>query len=164
MSDSMTHVAQRDIPRWLELPIKSTSAALILGALFFAFPKAALSQEKYCPESISVDQKIEKAPEGWTVGRDEFPSTLAGITFNSGPPAEKASLKYDRWTKRNGLAYGVWHFQPNSPHRIWLGCRYSFTRVVLVKQLPAETSECTVTYDPKVAVSGDPEIRNIACH
>jgi hypothetical protein len=36
--------------------------------------------------------------------------------------------------------------------------------VVLAKQLPAETSECTVTYDPKVTISGSPEIRKIDCH
>jgi hypothetical protein len=140
------------------------SAALILGQLFFACLQLAAAQETYCPTFISVDQTIEKVPEGWTARQDESASALAGITFYSGPPEEKASLVYDRWTKHNGFAYGVWHFQPKSSHRIWLSCSYSFTRVVLVKQLPAETSECTVTYDPKVSVSGSPEIRKITCH
>jgi hypothetical protein len=139
------------------------SVALILGALFFACPEFAFSQEKYCPEFISVAQTSENVPEGWMARQDESASTLAGITFYSGPPEEKASLVYDQWTRRNGLAFGVWHF-PKSSHRIWLSCRYSFTRVVLVKQLPAETSECTITYDPKVSVSGLPEIRKITCH
>jgi hypothetical protein len=146
-----------------KLHVKWISAALILGALFFTFSEPA-SAQAYCPESISVEQSIAKIPQGWTVGQDEAASTLAGVTFYSGPPEEKASLVYDQWTKQNGLAYGVWHFQPKSSHGIWLRCRYSSTRMVLVKQLPAETSECTVTYDPKVSVSGSPEIRKIDCH
>jgi hypothetical protein len=140
------------------------SAAVILGALFFAGPEPASAQGTYCPESISVDQTVAKVPQGWTVGRDEAASTLAGISFYSGPPEEKASLVYDEWTKRNGLAYGVWRFQPKSAHPIWVSCFYSSTRIILSKQLPAETSECTVTYDPKVTISGSPEIRKIDCH
>jgi hypothetical protein len=144
--------------------VKWISAALIVGSLFFASPEPASAQETYCPESISVEQTVAKIPEGWTVRQDEAASTLEGITFYSGPPEEKASLVYDQWTKRNGLAYGVWHFQPKSSHPIWLSCRYSSTRVLLAKQLPAETSECIVTYDPKATVSGSLEIRKIDCH
>ena len=150
--------------QWTRFHAKWISAALILGSLFFACLKPASAQETYCPESISVEQTVAKIPEGWTVRQDEAASTLEGITFYSGPPEEKASLVYDQRTKRNGLAYGVWHFQPKSSHPIWLSCRYSSTRVLLAKQLPAETSECTVTYDPKVTVSGSLEIRKIDCH
>lgn len=149
--------------RLLRVHVPWVSVALILGAALLACPEFASSQEKYCPESISVAQTIENVSEGWTARQDESASILAGVTFYSGPPEEKSSLVYDQWTRRNGLAYGVWHF-PKSSHRIWLSCRYSFTRVVLVKQLPAETSECTVTYDPRVSVSGLPEIRKMACH
>jgi hypothetical protein len=152
----MMHLILRDRAQWM-------SVALILAALFFACPEFASSQGTYCPNLISVAQTSVNVPEGWTARQDESASTLAGITFYSGPPEEKASLVYDQWASRNGLAYGVWHF-PKSSHRIWLSCRYSYTRVVLVKQLPTETSECTVTYDPKVSVSGSPEIRKITCH
>ena len=147
-----------------KLRVKWMSAALILGGLFFACPESASAQGTYCPENISVDQTVAKVPEGWTVGQDDVASMLSGVTFYSGPPEEKASLVYDQWTKRDGLAYGIWRFQPKSSHAIWLSCRYSSTRVVLTKQLPAETSECTVTYDPKVMISGSPEIRKIDCH
>jgi len=144
--------------------VKWISAALIVGLRFFACPEPASAQEIYCPESISVEQTVATIPEGWTVRQDEAASTLEGITFYSGPPEEKASLVYDQWTKRNGLTYGVWHFQSRASHPTWLSCRYTFTRVVLAKQLSADTSECTVTYDPKVTISGSPEIRKIDCH
>jgi hypothetical protein len=149
--------------RRLQDHVQWMSVAVILGALLFACPEFASSQETYCPKSISVVQTSENVPQGWTARLDDSPSTLAGITFYSGPPEEEASLAYDQWTKRNGLAYGVWRF-PKSSHRIWLSCHYSFTRIVLGKQLPVETSECTVIYDPKVSVSGLPEIQKITCH
>ena len=140
------------------------TAALVLGSLIFTRPELVVAQEILCPESISVRQTIEKVPEGWTAGQDEVPSTLVGITFFSGPPAERAPLVYDKWTKRNGMAYAVWHFPGKLSSRIWLSCRYSLTRVVLVKQLSVGTSECAVTYDPKELVAGEPKIREITCH
>ena len=139
-------------------------ASVILGSLTFVCPKLVFTQATFCPQSISVNQTIDKVPEGWTAGQDKLPSALAGVTFFSGPLEEGAGLVYDKWTKRNGMAYGVWHFQRGSSHRIWLSCRYSFTHVVLAKQLPADTSECIVTYDTKESVSGEPKIRKIACH
>jgi hypothetical protein len=160
-----SHCARHDTSRWIEIRVGWMSAALILGAVFLACPELASAQETCCPKSISADQTIEKVPEAWTAEQDEFVSSLVGIAFYSGPPEEKAMLAYDRWTKRNGLEYGIWHFQPKSSHRIWLSCRYSYARVVLVRQLPAEASECIVTYDPKVSVSGcSPGVRKIACH
>jgi hypothetical protein len=157
----MTDITSR---RSYSVDVKSMSISLILAALIFVGIGSASAQETYCPASISVDQTVAKVPQGWTVGLDEATSTLAGVTFYSGPPEEKASLVYDQWTKRDGLAYGIWRFQPKSSHAIWLSCRYSSTRVILTKQLPTETSECTVTYDPKVMISGSPEIRKIDCH
>ena len=155
-------------PRELVFPVQLKSAwitaALILGSFVFVRPQPGFAQTTYCPESVFVNQAIDKIPEGWTPGQEDVPSALAGIAFFSGPPEEKAALVYNRWTKRSGLAYAVWHFQPKSSHRIWLTCRYSFTRVVLTKQLPASTSECTVTYDLNVSVSGEPTIRKMVCH
>jgi len=88
---------------------------------------------------------------------------LAGVTFFSGPPEEKASLVYDNWKKRDGLAYAVWNFH-DSTHRIWLSCRYANTDVVLTKELPEKISQCNVIYNPKTQVAGLPEIRNMTCH
>ena len=144
------------------------SSRLILITLFILAALVAAcsanAQDAYCPQSISVKQTAEKVPAGWTAGQEKTPNNLAGITFYDGPPEQEASLVYDKWTKRNGLAYGVWSFTPNSAPGIWLSCRYAATNVVLSKRLPASTSGCTVTYNPKVTVDGYPEIQKIACH
>jgi hypothetical protein len=133
-------------------------------ALVFISACAVYAQDAYCPQSVSVKQAVDAVPDGWTAGQDKSPIQLAGITFYDGPPEQEASLAYDSWTKRNGLAYAVWTFTPNSGQGTWLSCRYSGTNVVLSKKLPASTSKCTVSYDPKVTVAGNPEIKKIACH
>src|SRR5215471_2213999 len=135
---------------------RSFAVAFVFVSLVVAWSRPANAQEGYCPASITVKQTIEKVPEGWTAGEDKTPHILAGITFYDGPPEQEASLVYDSWSKRNGLAYGVWHFTPNSPTGTWLSCRYSSTSVILSKRLPAATSECTVTYNPKETVDGLP--------
>ncbi len=137
---------------------------LSLALLMFAFPNPAPAQEDYCPASISVKQAAGKVPDGWTASQDDMPNQWEGVTFYSGPPSEKASLVYDRWTKRNGTEVGTWQLDPKSPDRIWLSCRYSYTNVVLSRQLPADTSECTVTYKARTSPTESLEIQKIACH
>jgi len=155
-----TGVSNPSHPRRIAYP--ALPAALSLCALVgWAVPQFA--QELSCPESISVKQNIEKIPEGWSARPGDSPNLLEGVTFFSGPPEEQASLAYDNWTRRKGLAYAGWHF-PKSMPRIWLSCRYSSTSLVLARQLAAETSQCTVTYDPTVQVAGSPSIRKIDCH
>ena len=136
---------------------------LCFAVLVFIGPARSLGQENYCPKSISVKEIIDKAPDGWTVAQDkQAKNVLAAITFYDGPPEQEASLVYDKWIKHNSSAEGIWQFDPSSS--IWISCRYASTSIVLQKQLPAKTSECTVTYDPKTTIDGDPEIQKIACH
>lgn len=142
----------------------SWAVTLILVSLVIVLSGLAKAQEGYCPATISVKQTIEKTPDGWTAGEDKTPHNLSGITFFDGPPEQEASLVYDNMTKRGGLEYGVWHFTPNSSPGSWLSCRYSSTSVTLSKRLPAATSECTVTYNPKETVDGLPAVQKISCH
>jgi len=139
-----------------------TSLSII--AIVLCVAAFASAQEADCPKAIKVHQTIDATPQGWTADTDGSDHILAGVTFFSGPPEEKASLVYDNWKKRDGLAYAVWNFQPDSTHRIWLSCRYANTDVVLTKELPEKISQCNVTYNPKTQVAGLPEIRNMTCH
>jgi hypothetical protein len=133
-------------------------------ALVLISASALQAQDAYCPPSVSVKQAVDAVPDGWFAGQDKSPLQLSALTFFDGPPVEEASLAYDSWTKHNGLAHGVWHFTPNTMRGTWLSCHYSGTNVVLNKKLPPSTSECTVTYDPKVTIAGNPEIKKIDCH
>jgi hypothetical protein len=107
-------------------------------------------------------------PTGWTVGRADVPTNLAGVTFYSGPPEERASLIYDSRVTRSGLLYATWKFAgavsgAKDAHAIWLSCNYMSTNVVLSRSIAAEIRECTVTYDPKATVAGMAGVRGIVC-
>jgi hypothetical protein len=126
------------------------------------------AQSLTCPASIVTKQEAQSAPTGWTVGRADVPTNLAGITFYSGPPEERASLIYDSRVTRGGLLYATWKFAgaasggKDAP-AIWLSCNYMSTNVVMSRRIAAGIRECTVTYDPKATVAGMPAVRGIVC-
>jgi hypothetical protein len=136
---------------------------LALAILTWPWPRAAAAAEVHCPDSVAVKQSLETTPDGWTASHSEAVARLSGITFFDGPPEEKASLVYDSWVKRGGLAYGVWRFPAKGSRSIWLSCSYASTNIVLSKPLAAGVTECTVTYSRNVQVAGMPEVKKIDC-
>ncbi len=137
--------------------------AIIWCSMAFATATLAVAKDDYCPASVTAKREIQNAPVGRVVSHSNMPSALAGITLYNGPPRENVSLVYDKWSRRNGLAYAVWKFSAAPKERIWLRCLYANTTIALDKELPEGTSQCKVTYDPKVSVAGSPEVKNIVC-
>ncbi len=85
------------------------------------------------------------------------------VTFFSGPPAEKASLVYDKKSKVKGGWVGTWDF-PKDERGYWIQCSYEGTRAELSRRLPDSVSVCRVTYDQgSHFASGLPVIRKIEC-
>lgn len=118
------------------------------------------ASEQYCPATVLVEQKIQQFPAGWRALNNKLPNRLSAITFYDGPPEQNASLVNDASNKLN--MEDTWHFQPGS-EGIWIACSYAFTEVVLARQLPRGTAQCSVTYDPKVSIAGHPETRQVQC-
>ena len=112
-----------------------------------------------CPPSITTRQELTAAPAGWKPMLDDAPHDLAGITFYDGPPAEKASLVYDRMDRGKGVETATWTFAARKDRPIWLTCSYAGTAVQLARSLPSETTTCTVVYDPKEHIAGLPAIK-----
>ncbi len=94
---------------------------------------------------------------------DEGPHSLAGITFYDGPPAEKASLVYDRMTRGKAEQTATWLLTPAKDRSIWVACSYAGTAVELSKSLPPAIATCSVTYDTQQQIAGLPMIKKIAC-
>jgi hypothetical protein len=143
---------------------KNLQYVLTLALIVSASLSSLFAEQSYCPQSIAVKQTLANVPEGWTAGHDDMPNTWDGVTFYSGPPEEKASLVYDRWTKGNGSEMGIWHLAQKSSPPIWLSCRYAYTNVTLARQLSADTTECTVTYKARTSSLEPLEIQRVACH
>lgn len=95
--------------------------------------------------------------------KDDTPHNLAGITFYDGPPAENASLVYDKITRGKGEQTATWSFDPKNERQTWIVCRYAGTAIELARTLPRPTTMCSVVYDTQQAIAGMPVIKKIAC-
>ena len=136
------------------------SQCVVQALLFLVVSSLAFAADQYCPADISVKQEATQVPKSWRTFSEKMPHRLAAIGFYDGPPEENASLVSDSGSK-NGVTE-TWRFGPNTK-RIWITCSYASTDIALTQELPENTSECTVSYNPKIAIAGHPEIRLIRC-
>jgi hypothetical protein len=97
-----------------------------------------------CQRTIAVEQEPVAPPAGWSAMDNGSPHRLDEVTFFDGPPAERASLKFDDEASAKKEWTGIWHFQPN-PRGFWITCSYRGTSIVLSRRLPAEVKVCRVT-------------------
>ncbi len=116
-----------------------------------------------CPANITTRQELASPPNGWTPLLNDTPHNLAGMTFYDGPPAEKASLAYDRIQRDKGQQLATWTFVRQEDRRIWLVCSYAGTAVELARSLPPQIASCIVSYDPQQQIAGLPTIKRISC-
>lgn len=129
----------------MNLSIRKT---LIAGLnVLWAFSLLAAPQK--CPSTIEVEQKVRKAPPGWTVSRNAAPARLTRVALYDGPPREKASLKPDNGDTEEAP---TWTLSPDNPRGYWLVCYYDDTTVALSKRLPAGISSCREILDAYSAI------------
>lgn len=127
----------------MNLSIRKT---LIAGLnVLWAFSLLAAPQK--CPSTIEVEQKVRKAPSGWTVSRNAAPARLTRVALFDGPPGEEACLKPD-----NGDADEApyWTLSADNARGYWLVCYYD--EVALAKRLPAGISSCRGILDAFSAI------------
>ena len=129
-------------------------------------PKKAAPEplgESLCPDTISVDQRATAVPDGWEAKSSGATPQLAMVTFYDGPPAERASLKYDSELKQKQNWIATWTLVPGA-RGYWIECAYVNTTAVLTRRLPAEARTCTVTYERKErTTAGLPAVKHVGC-
>jgi len=125
-----------------------------------------LSQSAYsqsCPSKITVSQRIESSPEGWTIRQDSTPLRLSAVAFYDGPPEQNVSIaSQPGGHNKKGSETEIWRFRPNAD-AIWIGCSYASTNITLTRSLEQGVTECSVTYNPRVRIAGNREIASISC-
>jgi len=128
-----------------------------------AKPKPEPPGESLCPATISVEQRATAVPEGWEATQSTVTPRIAMVTFFDGPPAERASLKYDSEQKEKREWIATWNLQSGS-RGYWIQCGYDGTTMVLSRRLPASVTTCRVTYERRTqAASGLPAVKHVAC-
>ncbi len=115
-----------------------------------------------CPEKIRPTAALETAPSGWTAmlaGSGD--SYFEGVTIYDGHPKEMASLTPDNKNEKTNV--NVWTIMPHATRRVWIGCRYRQTSLILGKEMPNGTSKCVVTYISDTKINDGSEIKSIEC-
>ena len=127
-------------------------------------PKPEPLGESLCPATMSVEQRATAVPEGWEATQSGTKPQIAVVTFFDGPPAERASLKYDSEQKEKREWVATWNLRPNS-RGYWIQCGYDSTTAVLSRRLPESVTTCRVIYERRewVAASGLPAVRHVSC-
>ena len=124
---------------------------------------AQLFASNTCPQKIEVEQRVAAIPEGWEAGQATTTVSLASVTFFDGPPAERASLKFDGEDRQKRDWVAFWNLPPNA-RGYWISCGYENTTAVVSRRLPESIRSCAVTYERrKRGAAGLPAIKNISC-
>lgn len=124
---------------------------------------AQLFARNTCPQKIEVEQRVGVIPEGWEAALATTTVSLTSVTFFDGPPAERASLKYDSEDQQKRDRVAFWNLPPNV-RGYWISCGYENTTAVVSRRLPESIRSCAVTYGRrKRGAAGLPEIKNISC-
>ncbi|HKA45261.1 MAG TPA: STY0301 family protein [Burkholderiales bacterium] len=119
--------------------------------------------ENLCPATINVEQRIAPVPEGWEASLSADKPQLAMVTFFDGPPAERASLKYDSEEKQRSNWVATWTLAP-SARGYWIQCAYENTTALLARRLPESVRTCKVIYERKTSgTSGLPAVKHVGC-
>jgi hypothetical protein len=113
-------------------------------------PLAATPADLSCPGDITVEEELRvQVPKGWqnwspdaATAPAERRRPLDGITFYSGPPADKASLAPDRSRRSKNGYEQSWRFGIGS---YWMACRYQDSRILLMRPLPRGVRQCQLT-------------------
>jgi hypothetical protein len=139
---------------------------LSLLALMIAATTASAAELIQCPAKIDVNQRLAAQIPGWSVvlsaSPDEMPHQLAGVTFFDGNPQDRASLVPDKQSKLKAGTVASWTFGVTD-RAIWIACSYAWTSVVLSRQLPRTTRECSITYSNRDTIVGLPVIEKFDC-
>lgn len=131
---------------------------LVLIVLLSLAPANSRSEAfQTCPSTIETKQKIRKSLAGWESYEEPFKNRLRVVMFFDGHPSKKASLKYDSEEEYKDGAVLLWELR--GPVEYWLQCGYSETSVKLARRLPANISQCRVSYLPNHG-----RISKIDCH
>jgi hypothetical protein len=133
---------------------------IVVAMALGASSPADLSSALMCPERIKTRQElVSTPPDGWQSFRSERGSRIgnfgqiAGFTWNrSDPPSTLAPDHYWISPKDKRVTSAIWKFNPK--HRYWAVCGYAGTEIVLMRQLPAGLTECTIkTSGPQALAS-----------
>ena len=137
--------------------LKRTGAALGL-ALSAWLPVQAAALRLTCPRQVTAaSANVVDVPEPWKPHGRARQLSVVSAGFSDGPPADAAWLKPHETRSRGATTVVKWKFEELYPKGRWLACEYEGGLFSLTRELPADTSECIVTYEKPKSGNMRPE-------
>lgn len=135
---------------------------LLTVGISFVFMGAACAEGTFCPKVISVKQEITSIPPSWETFAETLPYQLKLVSFFEGHPKNRVALVNDtsEVVEKNEVA--IWNFV-SSTKGYWIECGYDQTNITLTQRLANKVSQCRVTYDRDLSISGAQAIKEINC-
>lgn len=136
---------------------------MISVGLLLALSAAAVDADRAlkCPETITVDQRLATAVEGWTAGNAPETPRLVGIRIFDGRPEQQVALVGDERTLSKTQTVSSWSFDRRREY--WIECSYSQTAIVLTRPIPRTLASCSVTYNRAIRIAGLWAIQSLTC-
>ena len=129
-------------------PAKLSCVALAVYLLACPLAHAELA----CPDSLEVQQRAAP-PNGWSASYSEQAPRLTGVSVFDGPPANRASVKYNYRQQIGHELRLVWNLV-YSPRSYYVQCQYERTSALISAPLPAGTRGCEVVFDRNLSYPG----------
>jgi hypothetical protein len=126
--------------------LKWTLLAACVLATRFAHAELA------CPDSLEVQQRAS-APNGWNASYSEQAPRLIGVSVFDGPPANRASIKYNYRRQTGRELHLIWNLV-YSPRSYYVQCQYERTSALISAPLPAGIRGCEVVFDRNASYPG----------
>ena len=108
--------------------------------------------ELACPDVLEVQQRAN-TPDGWNAAYGEQAPRLTGVTVFDGPPANRASVKYNYRRQIARELHLIWNLTYN-PRSYYVQCQYERTTALISAPLPAGTRGCQVVFDKNTSYPG----------
>lgn len=116
-----------------------------------------------CPDMISVQEKPDYLPDGWSFYSDDGSHRLIGFGFFNGNPKNKEELAPEKEFIKKRKLYSIWHFDRSNTEHIWISCTYSQTSITLTRPLNKSFNTCTIVSDMTITIYGQPSIVSVKC-
>jgi hypothetical protein len=142
--------------------MKNILIALVLMLTFFTASRL-FAEQLVCPDTVTVQESVTGAPEGWTPVSDGIPHPLKGVAFFNGQPEKKVGLAPDKETKKGGYLFSVWTFDAETAKNLWISCAYGRTAMTFARPVNRAYSQCTVKSDLGITVDGAPSLVSVEC-
>lgn len=117
---------------------------LLMGVC--AIPLTGLSEEIFCPASITETPSVSAVDAAWTVQSVEGIRPLERVGIYFGDPSQRGAQVPDATRKIRSTEVVIWRLAEAPSDEYWVGCSYVGTTALMFQRVHSNVRECMATY------------------